>query len=179
MLPRCYSALIVAGVDLSKIVIFGNSSSGKSTLAKQFSHAKGLAHLDLDTLAWQPTSPPKRLPVEESYARMNSFVKANSAWVIEGCYSDLLAWAMPEATEIIFTNLPIELCITNAKNRPWEPHKYPSKDAQDANLAMLIEWITQYSERDDTFSLASHQALYDDYTGKKTMYVNNQYGVSS
>jgi adenylate kinase family enzyme len=33
------------------LVIFGNSSSGKSTLAQRLAGANALAHLDLDTLA--------------------------------------------------------------------------------------------------------------------------------
>ena len=64
-------------------------------------------------------------------------------------------------------NLPIELCIENAKNRPWEPHKYDSKAAQDANLAMLIDWIAQYNQRTDTFSKSAHQKLYDEFSGNK------------
>ncbi|ARN72878.1 shikimate kinase [Oceanicoccus sagamiensis] len=160
---------------MSKIVIFGNSGSGKSTLARQLSHSQGLVHLDLDTLAWKPTSPPERVPIEQSSKEIGRFVSAHKAWVIEGCYSDLLALIVSTATEIIFTNLPVELCIENAKNRPWEPHKYPSKAAQDDNLAMLTEWIARYPERDDTFSFAAHKALYDAYSGKKTLYSNNDW----
>ena len=36
-------------------------------------------------------------------------------------------------------NLPIGACIANAKQRSWEPHKYASKEAQDANLELLME----------------------------------------
>jgi len=62
---------------------------------------------------------------------------------------------------------------TLAKARPWEPHKYPSKEDQDNNLAMLLDWIAQYSVRPDTFSHAAHSQLYERYVGKKTMYVSN------
>jgi hypothetical protein len=86
----------------------------------------------------------------------------------------LLAQTLAKCSEIIFMNLPIELCITNAKNRPWEPHKYESKAAQDANLAILIDWIAQYDQRTDTFSKLAHQQLYDEFAGKKTQYINNQ-----
>jgi adenylate kinase family enzyme len=36
-----------------KILIFGNSGSGKSTMAKRHSEQSGLAHLDLDSIAWK------------------------------------------------------------------------------------------------------------------------------
>lgn len=70
-------------------------------------------------------------------------------------------------------NLPIKACISNAKNRPWEPHKYESKEAQDANLGMLIDWISQYEKREDVFSQAAHRKLYDEYRGTKRMYTSN------
>lgn len=47
-------------IDLKRIVIFGNSGAGKSTLTRQLSAAEGLPHFDLDTVAWQPVSPPMR-----------------------------------------------------------------------------------------------------------------------
>jgi len=71
-------------------------------------------------------------------------------------------------------NLPVEACISNARFRPWEPHKYSSKQEQDKNLAMLIDWIAKYEERDDTFSFASHQALFNNYSGKKRMLTSNE-----
>jgi len=82
--------------------------------------------------------------------------------------------AMPFSDEMIFMNLSIEPCIENARNRPREPHKYESKELQDSNLEMLIDWISQYSERTDNFSEESHTALYEKYTGKKSMVTGNE-----
>lgn len=158
---------------MRRVLIFGNSGSGKSTLAKELQDKEGLAHLDLDTLAWKPTSPPERRPLKESGQQIAEFIDSSQHWVIEGCYSDLLQMAVPSANELIFLNLPVESCIKNAKNRPWEPHKYESKEAQDANLDMLIGWISQYMERTDTFSQSAHKTLYDEYAGKKRMYTSN------
>ncbi len=163
---------------MRKVIIFGNSGSGKSTLAKALSRSEDseskIAHLDLDILAWKPSVPPERQAIEESAREINRFIASNASWVIEGCYSDLLEIAIPSSTEIIFMNLPVQLCIQNARQRPWEPHKYESKEAQDANLEMLVDWISRYETRDDTFSLAAHRSLYDCYTNKKTEYISNQ-----
>lgn len=161
-----------------KIVIFGNSASGKSSLAKKLAKQEQLAHLDLDTLAWlpavSPTSPPQRQSIDVSVAEISAFISQHNSWVIEGCYSDLLTYTLTECSEVVFMNLPVALCIENAKNRPWESHKYQSKAAQDANLTMLIDWIAQYEQRSDTFSKSAHQKLFDGFTGKKTQYINNQ-----
>lgn len=161
------------GVVMNKVLIFGNSGSGKSTLAKTLATRKKLAHLDLDTIAWQPTQPPARLPLVESCNAIDAFLNTHSSWVIEGCYTDLLELVSSKANDMIFLNLPIATCIENAKSRPWEEHKYASKKAQDANLPMLIEWISQYPSRNDTFSKVAHERLFREFRGKKAMYKSN------
>ncbi|MFT5571526.1 MAG: adenylate kinase family enzyme [Cryomorphaceae bacterium] len=159
---------------MKKILIFGNSGSGKSTLAKALCAKYTLAHLDLDTLAWLPSSPPTRKPLNQSQNDISKFIQSNQGYIIEGCYADLLEIATAESTEIIFMNLPVATCISNAKKRPWEPHKYASKEAQDANLEMLIAWIAQYPERQDSFSMQAHNELYEKYLGKKSMILRNE-----
>tara|TARA_R110002073_G_scaffold40872_7_gene116015 strand:- start:1051 stop:1536 length:486 start_codon:yes stop_codon:yes gene_type:complete len=159
---------------LSKILIFGNSGSGKSTLANALAAEQGLAHLDLDTLAWLPGVPPERAPLAESRAAIEAFMASCERWVIEGCYVDLLEVAALHADTAIFMNLPVAACIDNARNRPWEPHKYASREEQDSNLAMLIDWISQYSSRDDVFSEAAHRAFYERFPAEKHMYTRNQ-----
>jgi adenylate kinase family enzyme len=152
---------------VARIVIFGNSGSGKSTLAARLSGTSGLAHLDLDVLAWLPVAPPRRRPLEDSAAEMAAFMDAHDAWVIEGCYADLVALAAERCTRLVFLNPGVEACVANARRRPWEPHKYPSRAAQDANLAMLIGWIRDYDRRDDELSLAAHRRLFDGFAGDK------------
>ena len=159
---------------MDRILIFGNSGSGKSTLARKLSDEKGLAHLDLDTLAWLPGYPPRRAPLDESKEAIDAFTAVHQNWVIEGCYSDLLELASERATEIIFLNLAVAQCVANARKRPWEPHKYPSKEAQDANLAMLIDWIRQYEQRQDEFSQSAHSRFYEQFQGRKRMQTENQ-----
>ena len=99
----------------------------------------------------------------------------NDNWVIEGCYTDLLSFALADSTEMVFMNLSIDACVENAKHRPWEPHKYASKEAQDQNLGMLVEWITDYDRRDDTFSKKAHVGLYEGYLKIKTMKITNEH----
>ena len=159
---------------MNKIVIFGNSGSGKSTLAKELTVKYGLAHLDLDTVAWKPAASPERQSLSASKKLISDFLLTHESWVIEGCYSDLLELVMQQADQIIFLNLPISNCIENAKMRPWEPHKYESKKAQDENLAMLVSWISQYTERTDTFSKVAHETLFNNFQGKKLLYQSNE-----
>lgn len=159
-----------------KLVIIGNSGSGKSTLAKALVSRYELSYLDLDTLAWNNTTPPTRKLVSDSLVEIMSFTAAHpNSWVIEGCYSDLASALFCEGSSstndaeitLVFMDLCAKDCIENAKIRPWEPHKYESKAAQDENLAMLIEWIDNYDKRSDSLSRQAHDTLFNEYSGAK------------
>ena len=150
---------------MPRILIFGNSGSGKTTLACALAERDGLAHLDLDALAW--SEPRVRRPFAESAAEIEAWIAAHPDWVVEGCYGDLLEVAVPHATEIRFLNPGTEACVAHCRARPWEPEKYPTPEAQDAVVPFLLEWVREYETRTDEYSLARHRALFDAFPGPK------------
>lgn len=152
---------------MHRIVIIGNSGSGKSTHAKALAARHGLAHLDLDTIAWAPSAPPARRALADSAAAIAAFHAQHPGWVMKGCYADLAALALAHATRLVFLNPGVEACVANCRARPWEPHKYSSPAAQDRNLAMLVAWVRGYATRDDEFSLRRHRELFDGFSGDK------------
>ena len=159
---------------MERILIFGNSGSGKSSLAKALSERHRAEHLDLDTIAWEADRPGVRAPFAESRRALLRFIRGSESWVIEGCYSSLLKEAAGYCTEMIFLNPGVEACVRNCEARPWEPHKYPSPEAQDANLRMLVRWVRDYETREDEFSLREHRKLFDAHAGKKIEYRSNE-----
>ena len=155
-------------------MVFGNSGAGKTTYAKAQAAKLQCAHMDLDTVAWTAgAESPTRRPIQKSSAEICSFIESHESWVVEGCYANLLEIAIAQASEVVFLNPGVDVCIENARKRPWEPHKYDSKAAQDANLGMLIEWIKQYDSRNDEFSLAAHRRLFDGFSGAKQEHLSN------
>jgi hypothetical protein len=140
----------------------------------RLARAAGVAHLDLDTLAWKPSTPPERRALAESARDIAAFVAASDRWIIEGCYADLADVVLPQTTSLLFLNPGIDACIANARLRPWEPHKYETKEEQDANLEMLVGWIRDYTTRTDVFSLAAHRALFDGFAGEKRELVTRE-----
>lgn len=153
---------------MTRVLIFGNSGSGKTTMARDLAELSGLAHLDLDGLAWDDAR--NRRPLSESAAEIDAFVAAHPSWVIEGCYADLLELVVPAATEVRFLNPGTEVCVANCRARPWEPEKYPTKEAQDELLDFLVEWVREYETRTDEYSLARHRALFHRFPGPKREY---------
>jgi adenylate kinase family enzyme len=151
-----------------RILIFGNSGSGKSTMAHTLVKEYGLAHLDLDSLAWD--SPGVRRPLAESLATVEAFLARNGDWVIEGCYADLFEPVLAAASEVRFLNPGVEVCIAHCRARPWEPQKYASKAEQDERLSFLSDWVRQYETRTDEYSLQAHRRLFERFAGPKREY---------
>jgi adenylate kinase family enzyme len=159
---------------MERIVIFGNSGSRKSSLAKALAELYQVPHLDLDVIAWKADEPGVRAAHEESLKELMHFIRASDSWVIEGCYSVLLKEAARYCTEMIFLNPGVDACVENCRCRPWEPHKYKSREAQDANLQMLLQWVREYEIREDEFSLSEHRRLFDMHEGRKVEYRSNE-----
>lgn len=150
-----------------KIILLGNAGAGKSTMARRLISDSGInaARLSLDEIAWNEGT--ERKSLEESIELLLQFVGSNEHWIIEGCYSDLVEFALPYCTELLFLNPGIEACVNHCHSRPWEPEKFPSPAEQQSMLDNLVNWVKSYNTRTDEYGLARHRKLFDAFTGKK------------
>ena len=155
---------------MNRIVIIGNSGSGKTTMGDRLASEYGISHLDLDSLAWE--SPAVRRPLQESLAIIQAFVRAKPEWIVEGCYAGLVESILPFATELRFLNPGMEACVRNCRARPFEPHKYASMVEQNARLDFLLSWVREYAVREDEYSLAAHRRLFEAFPGQKHEYTD-------
>ena len=69
-------------------------------------------------------------------------------------------------------NPGIEVCVAHCHRRPWEPEKYPSKEAQDQKLDFLLDWVREYETRDDEYGLKRHRQVFDRFPGRKREYTS-------
>lgn len=157
---------------IMRILIFGNSGSGKSRLARRLAGRNGLPVLDLDTIVWSQSATFR--PDHEILADLERFLQANTSWIIEGCYGGWIERMLPHATEIVFMNPGEATCLSNCLARPWEAHKYSSKAEQDAHLAFLLDWVRGYYARPGDMSLREHRRLFDAHAGKKREITANE-----
>lgn len=151
-----------------KIILLGNAGAGKSTLAKKLIGGNPVPRLSLDEIAFAGSA--ERRALAESIADVETFIRAHPSWIIEGCYSDIIAPFLSECDELIFLNPGVDACITHCRKREWEPEKFSNKEEQDAHLDKLIHWVTAYETREDEYGLKSHRALFDAFRGKKREY---------
>jgi len=142
--PRRSRASLNLNVRLKeemRIAILGNSGSGKSTLAQWLAERAGAALLDLDTVAWEPGQIGVSRLDHLASADVQSFCSAQGSWIVEGCYANLMRVALHFDPRFVFLNPGKERCIANCRARPWEPHKYSSKEQQDERLSFLLSSV--------------------------------------
>jgi len=148
-----------------RTIVFGNSGSGKSTLAQQLALEHRLAHLDLDSIVWEPGKVAVQRAPDVIAESLKVFLASHDRWIIEGCYGELVRAASSDCTELVLLNPGLEKCLEHNRRRAWEPDKYASKEAQDAMLENLQAWVAGYYERKDQWSYHAHRQIFDAFTG--------------
>ncbi|TKT80090.1 adenylate kinase [Aquamicrobium sp. LC103] len=90
---------------MPRIVILGNTSGGKSTLARHLSKKRNLPHIEIDRLYWQPdwsTTP------TDLYERRHAEIVDRDDWIIDGGGNLATVRARADrATEIILIDMPL------------------------------------------------------------------------
>lgn len=152
---------------MRRVAIIGNAGSGKSTLARLLAAECGATVLDLDTVAWEPGKPATPRASAEAVAAVREFCANHESWVIEGCYGDLVESALDGTVELVFLNLSETDCVRQCRGREWEPHKWKSKETQDAHLDCLLDWVRAYYTRDGVMSQRGHREIFNRYAGPK------------
>ena len=155
-----------------RVLVFGNSGSGKSVFAQRLAARHGVPVLDLDTVVWSDTAVFR--PDSDILGDLSQYVQAATSWIIEGCYGRWMEHLRPHATEIVFMNPGEAVCIRNCMARPWEAHKYVSKQEQDARISFLLDWVRGYYTRSDDMSLQSHRRIFDSFDGQKREVTANE-----
>ena len=82
-------------MSTTRIVIYGNAGSGKTTMARSVASEFSIPHLSLDDICWAATG--VRLPLSERIESLQAFLAEHMEWVIDGCYGDLVEAAQRDA----------------------------------------------------------------------------------
>ena len=152
-----------------RIVIYGNAGAGKSWRARELAERYELPILALDDIAWSDDWAVER-PRSETLAELAEFAESTSAWIIEGCYGDLIEAVLPHCTQLLFMNPGTETCVENCHKRGSRlPEGATDKERTD-EIDQLIAWVRQYDSRTDEFGFPRHRQLFDDFDGAKREY---------
>jgi len=99
-----------------RIIIIGNSNSGKSTLAERLAARLNASFIELDALHWEPNWTPAQPEVFRE--RVRQAISADS-WVIAGNYSKQVDLSWPMADTIVWLDLPLHLVLRRCISRTW------------------------------------------------------------
>lgn len=104
-----------------RVVIRGNTGSGKSTLGKMLADRLRLPFVELDALFWEPEWTPA--PVEVFHRRIAE-ATAGDAWLVAGNYrlhSERLIW--PRTQTMVWLDYGLPLLLRRLIVRSWRRYR--------------------------------------------------------
>jgi adenylate kinase family enzyme len=152
--------------QLQRIVIVGNSGSGKSYLARELSAKLGHDVVHFDEYFWEPGGFNKKRPAEVVHSEIKRLSKGEK-WIMEGVFGELAATALENATAMVFLNKSWEECKGALIGRGSESSKQLDTAAAEKNFQDLLSWAEAYTQRENSRSLIGHTNLFTDFTGAK------------
>ncbi|WP_299180849.1 AAA family ATPase [uncultured Aquimarina sp.] len=131
-----------------KILIFGASGSGTTTLAKEIEKHANFIHLDVDDYYWKKTEPPfqKKVPRNERNKKLKLDFKKYENVVVSG---SLVSWGKEWQTSFDFAVF-IRLDNKERMDRLYkrEKERYGEKILKDIeiqqNSKAFLNWANQY-----------------------------------
>lgn len=122
----------------NKIVIGGNSASGKSTLAKIMAETKGLPYYSFDKLFWRPGW---ERPDPEKFKKTVTDICKQDKWIFEGG-ARLIEERCDAADCMIYINTPIPLCLWRALARCYRLIVLrQEQDTLPKNCPPMVSWF--------------------------------------
>ncbi|MFH2047464.1 MAG: AAA family ATPase [Pseudomonadota bacterium] len=156
---------------MNKIIIIGNSGSGKTWLGKKLASVLGISHISLDNIFWEPGGYNRKrddFDVEADIKRIQSY----ESWIAEGVFGHLIEPLTVFADTLIYINLPWCECKNNLLNRGSESSMQLDPRKAEENFQSLFEWASAYETRDSKASKRYHSFLFESFSGQKHMVSN-------
>ena len=98
---------------MKRILIIGNSGSGKSWLAARLAKQLTIREINLDTIVWQPGGFNQKRPQHEIDHAIQTLAQAPS-WVVEGVFGALAEQLLDAADTLLFLDLDWSVCRDSA-----------------------------------------------------------------
>jgi len=160
---------------LPRIVIIGNSGSGKTFLAKNLGAILSAHVSHLDELFWEPGGFSQKRSKQIVDAEIKLLRKA-SDWIIEGVFGEMALPFLENAEWLLWLNMDWEYCEHNFLSRGSESSKQLDSARAEANFQNLLTWSSKYWARDDLRSYSGHKSLFADFSGSK-MNIKSRQGI--
>ena len=151
---------------MQRIVIIGNSGSGKTYLAQRLSDRLHLEIIHLDQLFWEPDGFNKKRPADMVYSEIADLAQSQS-WIVEGVFGELAQEFLPKADCLIWLDIDWATCSASLLQRGSESSKQLDAQLAEENFNKLLQWASDYWQRQDLRSQRGHASLVEQFSGKK------------
>lgn len=151
---------------MERIIIIGNSGSGKTHLASELSAHFGYPIIHLDSLFWEPGGFTIKRPKEIVYSEITRLASGEK-WIVEGVFGELAKEFFGNADYLIWLDLDHGTCINNLTARGSESDRQMDKEAAEESFQKLLDWASTYWGRAGPRSYHGHLSLFKDFSGNK------------
>lgn len=152
--------------DFKKLIIVGNSGSGKTYLAQKVASVFNLPVIHLDKLFWESESFSEKRPKEIVHQELEEITDQHK-WILEGVFGDLAYIGISKADFLIFLNLDWSECKKGLMLRGPE-------NATEDNFKELIDWAGLYWDRKTMSSFEGHKKIFSLFNGIKLEFTSRK-----
>jgi len=149
-----------------RMIIVGNSGSGKTWLANNLAKVYGCQVIHLDHIFWESGGfDKKRSP--EIVTEMIVESKKGESWIAEGVFGDLAEKFVERAQSFVWLDMDWPICRDRLLKRGSESKYHMGRKESEEGLRDLLEWASLYYKRKNTRSYEGHKKLINDFHGEK------------
>lgn len=149
-----------------RMIIVGNSGSGKTWLANNLARIIRCQVIHLDDIFWEPGGfDKKRSP--EVVAKIIDEAKKGASWIAEGVFGELAEKFIERAQYLVWLDIDWPICRDRLLKRGSESKRHMGREESAEGLRQLIEWASQYYQRKNARSYEGHKRLMNNFHGEK------------
>ncbi len=151
-----------------RIIIVGNSGSGKTWLANNLARVYGCQVIHLDHVFWESGGFDKKRSPEVVTEMINESKKGES-WIAEGVFGDLAGKFSERGQCFIWLDIDWPICRDRLLMRGSESKTHMGRKESEEGFRELLEWASLYYQRKNARSYEGHMKLINDFHGEKVI----------
>ena len=145
--------------DFDRVIIVGNTASGKSWLSDQMASVLSAPIVRLDDVHWVNGDFTKRQNPDMAIAQIMDASQMDR-WIIEGIYGWLMSPIIEHASCVVWIDVPWDTCQQNLLFREQAQRGIVLSEA-------LERWAKEYWSRETSSSYQGHLVLFSAFVGPK------------
>ena len=149
-----------------RIVVYGPTGSGKTTMAGSIAQSIRVPHIELDAIFWTPDWVSK--PDEEFRAEVSAVLSSHSdGWVSDGNYRRVRGLVLPLVDTVVWLRLPFRVVFSRLLKRTvsrawsgeilWGTNREPWRRAFLSRDSLLLYAVTHWCRHHEAISQALEQ----------------------